>query len=200
MRQVNIALMIPSNIHLEGLSAILRRLTSVKAILTVVDANNYPEQLSRIQPSIIIMDPVQPGVDIDYLKDASFSPTKIIALLTQQLPKHIIDIFDDTISVYDPQEKIISTVENLLEKKREPERSKELSPREREVVTGIVRGLSNKEIADWMNVSVNTIMTHRRNIAAKLHIHTPAGLTIYAIVSGLVKLDDIRDDMDLSKL
>ena len=46
-----------------------------------------------------------------------------------------------------------------------------------------------------MGVSVNTVMTHRRNIAAKLHIHTPAGLTIYAIVSNLVKLDEIKADM-----
>ena len=47
-----------------------------------------------------------------------------------------------------------------------------------------------------LNVSVNTIMTHRRNIASKLHIHTPAGLTIYAIVSNLVSLDDIKADLD----
>ena len=52
-------------------------------------------------------------------------------------------------------------------------------------------GLSNKEIAAEMNVSVNTVMTHRRNITAKLQIHSAAGLTIYAIVSKLVRLDEI---------
>ncbi len=45
---------------------------------------------------------------------------------------------------------------------------KVLSQREKDVVTGIVKGLSNKEIATEMNVSVNTVMTHRRNIASKL--------------------------------
>lgn len=55
----------------------------------------------------------------------------------------------------------------------------------------IVKGLSNKEIAAQMNVSVNTVMTHRRNIASKLEIHSPAGLTIFAIATGMVKIDEV---------
>ena len=69
---------------------------------------------------------------------------------------------------------------------------RELSPREKEVVIGVVKGLSNKEIAAEIGVSVNTVTTHRRNIAAKLKIHSPAGLTIYAIMSKLVTLDEVR--------
>ena len=60
------------------------------------------------------------------------------------------------------------------------------------MILGIVKGLANKEIAAEMNVSVNTIMTHRRNIAAKLQIHSPAGLTIFAIATGLIKIDDVK--------
>ena len=56
----------------------------------------------------------------------------------------------------------------------------------------VVKGLSNKEIAENMFISVNTVMTHRRNISKKLNIHSPAGLTIYAIVNGLVNLDEIK--------
>ena len=67
-----------------------------------------------------------------------------------------------------------------------------LSDREREVVTFVVRGLSNKEIAAKMFISVNTVMTHRRNISRKLQIHSPAGLTIYAIVNGLINLDEVK--------
>ena len=67
-----------------------------------------------------------------------------------------------------------------------------MSQREKDVVIGIAKGMSNKEIAVQMNVSVNTVMTHRRNISSKLKIHSPAGLTIYAIVSKLIKLEDIK--------
>ena len=70
--------------------------------------------------------------------------------------------------------------------------SETLSDREREVIIGVVQGLMNKEIADKMCISVNTVITHRRNIARKLQIHSPAGLTIYAIVNGLVDISSVK--------
>lgn len=68
-----------------------------------------------------------------------------------------------------------------------------LSQREKEIVVCVVKGLTNKQIADRLFISVHTVITHRRNIAAKLQIHSPAGLTIYAIVHKLVELDDVKD-------
>ena len=67
-----------------------------------------------------------------------------------------------------------------------------LSERERDVIIGVVQGLQNKEIADRLFISVNTVITHRRNIARKLQIHSPAGLTIYAIVNGLVDISSVK--------
>jgi regulator of cell morphogenesis and NO signaling len=61
-----------------------------------------------------------------------------------------------------------------------------LSSREKEIIVCIARGMSNKEIADSLCISVHTVTTHRRNICAKLEIHSPAGLTIYAILNGLI--------------
>lgn len=80
-------------------------------------------------------------------------------------------------------EKISSLVSNKEE---------ELSARERDVIISIVQGMSNKEIAEHLCISTNTVITHRRNIARKLQIHTPAGLTIYAIVNGLVDISSIQ--------
>ena len=67
-----------------------------------------------------------------------------------------------------------------------------LSEREKDIIVHVARGLSNKAIADALFISVNTVMTHRRNISRKLQIHSVAGLTIYAIVNGLVSLDDVK--------
>ena len=64
-----------------------------------------------------------------------------------------------------------------------------LSERERDVLIQIVRGLSNKEIADALYISVHTVITHRKNITRKLNIHSTAGLTIYAIVNNLVNIN-----------
>ena len=55
-----------------------------------------------------------------------------------------------------------------------------------------MQGLQNKEIADRLFISVNTVITHRRNIARKLQIHSPAGLTIYAIVNNLVDISSVK--------
>ncbi len=66
--------------------------------------------------------------------------------------------------------------------------SSELSEREKDVLTQVVNGLSNKEIADKLNISLHTVISHRKNIARKLNIHSTAGLTIYAIVNKLVEI------------
>ena len=67
-----------------------------------------------------------------------------------------------------------------------------LSDREKEVVIALVQGMANKEIADHLCISTNTVITHRRNIARKLQIHSPAGLTIYAILNGLVDISAVK--------
>ena len=67
-----------------------------------------------------------------------------------------------------------------------------LSDREKDVIISLVQGMSNKEIADHLYISTNTVITHRRNIARKLQIHSPAGLTIYAIVNGLVDISTVK--------
>ena len=67
-----------------------------------------------------------------------------------------------------------------------------LSAREKDIVVCVARGLSNKEMADQLNLSVHTVATHRRNISSKLQIHSTAGLTIYAIANKLVDLKDIK--------
>ena len=66
-----------------------------------------------------------------------------------------------------------------------------LSEREREIVRLVAKGLSNKEIAAQLYLSVHTVTTHRRNISAKLQIHSAAGLAIFAIVNGLISPDEI---------
>ena len=53
--------------------------------------------------------------------------------------------------------------------------------------------MANKEIADQLCISIHTVLTHRKNVARKLQIHSAAGITIYAIVNKLVELKDIKD-------
>lgn len=68
-----------------------------------------------------------------------------------------------------------------------------LSQREKEIIVCVVKGMTNKQIAEQLFISTHTVITHRRNIASKLQIHSPSGLTIYAIVHKLVELNDVKD-------
>lgn len=68
-----------------------------------------------------------------------------------------------------------------------------LSKREKEIVACVAKGMANKEIAETLFISIHTVLTHRKNIAKKLQIHSAAGLTIYAIVNKLVEIDEIKD-------
>jgi regulator of cell morphogenesis and NO signaling len=67
-----------------------------------------------------------------------------------------------------------------------------LSDREKDIIACVTKGMSNKEIAEELYLSVHTVTTHRRNISNKLQIHTTAGLTIYAIANKLVNIEDIQ--------
>lgn len=68
----------------------------------------------------------------------------------------------------------------------------ELSEREKDVLIELVKGLSNKEIADVLCISTHTVISHRKNITRKLNIHSTAGLTIYAIVNKLVDISNLK--------
>ena len=93
----------------------------------------------------------------------------------------------------------VPAVERLASEAPQAERTEPLSSREKEIIVCVVKGLTNKQIADELCISTHTVITHRRNIAAKLQIHSAAGLTIYAIVNKLVELSEIRETIHNSQ-
>ncbi|MDR2921408.1 MAG: LuxR C-terminal-related transcriptional regulator [Tannerella sp.] len=94
------------------------------------------------------------------------------------------------------QEAIIEQLRKLL--KKEPlsrhvtDSNNTLSTREIDVLQLIVRGSTNKDIADKLCISLNTVLTHRKNITSKLGIKTIPGLTFYAITNGIISGDEIE--------
>lgn len=91
-----------------------------------------------------------------------------------------IRIMERKIKNDDVTSKITAMIRNVNSKE-------EVSEREKEIIVCLVQGLSNKEVAANLFISVNTVITHRRNIARKLQIHSLAGLTIYAIANNLIE-------------
>lgn len=99
------------------------------------------------------------------------------------------DIFVPAVEILEEK---VSMTEPIQEETATEADKGTLSEREREIVRWVVCGLSNKEIASQLFISLNTVLTHRKNIARKLNIHSVAGLTIYAIVNKIVDIQELK--------
>ncbi len=98
--------------------------------------------------------------------------------------------FSETIDTSDHEKNIIRKLEKQLSliytQNKEPDSPEGISDREKEVLRLVAIGLTNKEIGDKLFISAHTVITHRKNISAKLGIKTIAGLTMYALINHLI--------------
>ena len=97
------------------------------------------------------------------------------------------------IGMGDTFEELLEEIDRVLSAERATDEtaSDELSAREVQVLQLVVSGAINKEIAERLNISLNTVLTHRKNITAKLGIKTISGLTLYALMHGYISTEDM---------
>lgn len=147
--------------------------------------------LRSTNADLIIIDPSV----IDYVSRSSAHTLinssldiPVIALYTVFLEEDFYRQFDAVISLYDLPAVIISKCRKALEVELDSSKGDggELSAREKEILVSVAKGKLNKEIADEFNISVYTVMTHRKNITRKTGIKTVAGLTVYAMLNNLI--------------
>ena len=94
----------------------------------------------------------------------------------------------NTITITNTAESIVSALAKILKSSHHPvQKSNALSAREIEVLKLVAAGKLNKEIASELNISINTVLTHRKNMTAKLGIKSTSGLSFYAIMNGFIK-------------
>ncbi len=111
--------------------------------------------------------------------------------------KGILDKFRIILHVNDTKEVLFDKLESLVKESYEKNKSllvsNELSDREKTILKHVAKGETNKEIAKNLYLSTHTVITHRKNITAKLGIKTISGLTVYAILNNLVTLEEIKE-------
>jgi DNA-binding NarL/FixJ family response regulator len=97
------------------------------------------------------------------------------------------------------EEEILEPMVQVMEnngsrgRRKDAEEEREaLSEREKEILVGVAKGLLNKEIADMYNISTYTVITHRKNITRKTGIKSVAGLTVYALLNGLIDVNSVE--------
>ena len=197
---LKIAIAEPSVIIRSGLTVALKRIPAFRIqpyeIVSNESLNNY---LRLHKPDILIINPSFWGhYDILKLKTETQNPSlHCLALLYSAVDENLLKGYVDSISIYDSVEQLKNKLEKITSSVSDEmlDESNSLSIREKEIIVCVVNGLTNKEIAQELFLSAHTVISHRRNIAKKLEIHSTAGLTIYAIVNKLVEIDEIKKNM-----
>lgn len=195
---IKIAVAEPSLIIRNGMLSVLKRLSGLNIqIVEIPDVSKLDMILRMQHPDILIINPMLLGVfSLQQIKgDVEFRKLKCVALQISLTDREAMKDYDQTMSVYDTAEQIKEKIQQLQAELSEgdEEPTEQLSTREKEIIVCVVKGMTNKQVADQLCLSIHTVITHRRNIAAKLQIHSSAGLTIYAIVNKLVELNEIKD-------
>ena len=165
------------------------------SVIEVDSTDSLFDTVASDQIDIIIVNPtfgglLHPG---DIRKNSLNSEIKIFAIEISKLNKTTLSLYDDHLHVTDDITEIRNKLLSAINIENDETDEKEnLSSREKEIISYVVKGFTNHEIADKLFLSVHTVMTHRRNIARKLQIHSATGLTIYAIVNKIVDLSEIK--------
>lgn len=196
-QRIHIIIAEPSVIIRSGMVAILRRFKTVDIdIAEITDIGSLETQICRLNPDILIINPAHLGFfSLQQIKSSTGCSTlKTIALQHNLSDNATLKYYDQTISIYDSASTINDKLLVLIQSKTNINDRLELSAREQEVVICIAKGYSTKQMAEQLCLSTHTIMAHRRNITNKLQIHSPAGLTIYAIVNKLIDITDVTTE------
>jgi DNA-binding NarL/FixJ family response regulator len=193
---IKIIILEPSVLIRSGMIALLHRLNMIQMdVVEISDVEQLKNFLGWQKSDLLIINPsVLGNFSLQQIKkETSGNNLKCIALQNSLLDNSALKIYDETISIYDSEEQINEKLTKLIIEPELSKRQETLTLREKEIIICVIKGMTNKQIAEKLYLSAHTVISHRRNIATKLQIHSSAGLTIYAIVNKLVELDEIKD-------
>ena len=194
---VRIAIAETSVIVRGGLTAALMRLPNIKVQPIELLSVEALHDCVRTQcPEMLIVNPAFGNYfDVAKFREEISNRIRLIALVTSFVDASLLGKYDESISIFDDLDILsrkIAGLLNVASEEEETDNQDTLSQREKEIVVCVVKGMTNKEIAEKLFLSIHTVITHRRNISKKLQIHSAAGLTIYAIVNKLVTLNEVK--------
>lgn len=193
---IHIAVAETSMIVRSGLVAVLKRLPDLnEQTVEITSKEGLQHCMEAHQPEILIVNPQFEGwFDLEAFKQQyARQDMKIVSLICTVVDANQLKGYDESINLFDDLDAVAHKISTLMNVNEEEDSDQNLlSQREKEIIGCVVRGMTNKEIAEQLFISVHTVITHRRNITRKLQIHSAAGLTIYAIVNKLVELSEVK--------
>lgn len=152
--------------------------------------NFIPEyDILREWNDILILVDIQLAKEIkNNIKVLKKNGNSIIGIESYNSNKELDMYFDEIININDQTDIIVLKINDYISRVSDTKSNNQLSSREIELLTMVAQGLSNKQIADQLFISIHTVITHRKNITSKLGIKSISGLTLYAALNNMVDL------------
>lgn len=178
----------PSEVIVEGLRVLLSDVSRFKLLEPLSDVSALRERIIATRPDVVIINATLVESAATVRGDANLA---VIALVYQYVEQLQLRRFDAIIDIRESKASIAETIIEVVQSKGEASDAGntagyELSKRETAVLVLVAKGLTNKEIAEQLNVSPHTVMSHRKNIVHKTGIKSVAGLTVYAMLHNLI--------------
>ncbi len=179
-----------SEIITAGLYDIIQSIAGFDVVMRLDSPEALTEKLLATDANVLVINPSLLGFNTQSLMAqwTKESPNLVcIALETNYMDESALKNFDGVIGINDSKLKIINKLNQIVQNdKGEKSDDVELSKREIDVLVAVAKGMMNKEIADMMNLSIHTVISHRKNITRKTGIKSVSGLTVYALLNNLI--------------
>ena len=199
MKVTKILIAETSPIISSGLSSFFNDMNQIAVASIVDNIDDLQDKIIMYNPDVLIINPMMLGCMLNtFVKQMTQNHPNVnrVALVTSYVDKNILKNFKEVIELSDNKQKVINKMLNLQNNNDEASAQNEsvdLSNRETDVLVCVAKGMTNKDISDMLNISVHTVITHRKNIVKKTGIKSVSGLTVYALLNNLVEESEIYE-------
>ena len=198
MKIIKILIAESSPIISSGLSSFFNGMNQIVVASIVDNVEDMQDKIIIHNPDVLIINPMMLGYMVNaFVKQMTQNYPNInrVALVTSYVDKNILKNFKEVIELNDNKQKVVNKILNLQNNNEETSvqnESVDLSNREVDVLVCVAKGMTNKDISDMLNISIHTVITHRKNIVKKTGIKSVSGLTVYALLNNLLEESEIN--------
>ena len=184
-----------SEIIANGLAEVIDSMAQFDVVARIESPEHLNEKITASDANLVIINPLLLGFqNKEFINQLGKEHPHlvIIALATAYLDHSVLTPYSGVIEINDTRSKIISKMNEFAQSENTKKADDvELSKREIDVLVAVAKGMMNKEIADQMNISIHTVISHRKNITRKTGIKSVSGLTVYALLNNLIEENDL---------